>query len=399
MIGAQPIDRKARWYEDGQAGKKNRGLSYDHNTKFDKGFARMSHPYPDVCARVTVVMAVLNEAQFIEETLASLQAQSTRGFDLEILVVDGMSQDDTRDKVAALATADPRIKLMSNPSGHTPAAFNIGLRAASGKYVCIMGAHAAYDRDYIAVCLEELLAHDAVGCSGKVVTAPANNSLQARLVAWAAGHPFASSSRSVRTQPEGFADTVPFPVMRKQALLDLGGYNERLLRNQDNDMNQRLRAQGFQLYVTGRTRCRYFARPSVASFLQYGFRSGLWNAFSLKQNPASLGLRHLAPLGFVGALFALLATFLMCLSARSPYIRPVGLTLLALVATHLAAGTLAGLQVAVQQKTLAALWLAPLILGFHCAYGLGTLRGLLPTSEFPAPVRLTAAPHSPRDPL
>src|SRR5262249_21748408 len=154
-------------------------------------------------------------------------------------------------------------KLFSNPARNTPAAFNIGLRAAAGQYVCIMGAHADYDPNYISVCLKELLAHDAVGCSGKVVTAPANSSRQARLVAWVLGHPFASSTRSVRTQPEGYVDTVPFPVLYKQALLDAGGYNERFFRNQDNDMNQRLRALGYKLYATHKTTCRYFARPTI----------------------------------------------------------------------------------------------------------------------------------------
>src|SRR5215472_13309090 len=207
-------------------------------------------PGARVC--VSVVMPVRNEARFIEATLKSLQGQSTPNSDLEILVIDGMSEDDTQQKITAVCAKDARVRLLSNPSRHTPAALNLGLRAASGDYVCIMGAHASYDSDYIAVCLQELLAHDAVGCSGKIATAPANSSLQARLVAWAASHPFASSTRSMRTQPEGYADTVPFPVFRKQALLDAGGYNARLIRNQDNDMNQRLRALGFKLYVTAK---------------------------------------------------------------------------------------------------------------------------------------------------
>src|SRR5262249_20914634 len=161
-----------------------------------------------------------NEGRFIEATLRSLRMQKTPGFHLEILVVDGMSDDDTRQKVASLASKDKRIKLISNPARYTPAALNLGIRAAAGEYVCIMGAHASYDLDYISICLEELIEHDAVGCSGKIVTAPADSTLQARLVAWALAHPFASSSGSVRTQKEGFVDTVPFPIMRKQALLD-----------------------------------------------------------------------------------------------------------------------------------------------------------------------------------
>lgn len=341
---------------------------------------------------VSVIMPTLNEGQFIERALRSLQAQQAEGLDLEFVVVDGMSEDGTQQRVAALAGGDPRIKLLVNPARHTPGALNIGLRAAAGEFVCIMGAHAAYDQDYISVCLQELLEQQAVGCSGKVVTAPADYSLQARLVAWAAASRFASSSRSVRTQPEGYADTVPFPVMRKQNLLDLGGYNERLLRNQDNDMNHRLRARGLRLYVTGKTRCRYYARPDVRSFLQYAFRSGQWNAISLRTNAASLGLRHLIPLAFVTVLLALLGTSLASAALGNALAAAVASSaLLAMMVCHLLVGAASGFGIALRERTSAPLLIAPVILAFHCFYGLGTLRGIL----FPQGASAVRAPRMP----
>jgi hypothetical protein len=240
-----------------------------------------------------------------------------------------------------------------------------------------MGAHASYNADYISVCLQELLAHDAIGCSGKLITAPADSSRQARLVAWAAGHPFASSSRSVRTQPEGYADTVPFPVFCKYALLAVGGYDERLVRNQDNDMNQRLRALGYKLYVTAKTQCRYYPRPCVRSFLRYAFQSGQWNAVSLRANPISLGVRHLVPMVFVTVLLILAAIALAGLSSHGLFDRIAALALGAILGSHLGIGSIAALHVGLHQRTLTALWLVPLILAFHVSYGLGTLIGLL----------------------
>src|SRR5215469_4205390 len=154
-----------------------------------------SPPAPAARVRVSVVMPVLNEGRFIEATVESLQAQSTPSFDLEILVIDGMSQDDTRAKVTLVCAKDPRVRLLSNPSRNTPAALTLGLRAASGDFVCIMGAHASYDSDYITVCLQELIAGGAAGCSGRIETAPGDASLQVRLVAWVAAHPVASSPR------------------------------------------------------------------------------------------------------------------------------------------------------------------------------------------------------------
>jgi GT2 family glycosyltransferase len=91
----------------------------------------------------------------------------------------------------------------------------------------------------------------------------------------------------VRTQHEGFVDTIPFPVMRKAALLEVGGYDEALLRNQDNDMNQKLRAKGHRLVLTEKVHCLYYARSSLAELWRWGYQSGLWNAVSLRRNPAS----------------------------------------------------------------------------------------------------------------
>jgi succinoglycan biosynthesis protein ExoA len=326
--------------------------------------------------RVSVIMPVFNEGPFIAGALRSLQGQLTPNFDLEILVIDGMSTDDTCQKVKEVCAQDSRLRLLRNPSRYTPAALNLGLRSARGEYVGILGAHASYDPDYIAVCLQELLAHDAAGCSGKLITAPTDASFQARLVAWTMAHPFASSSRSVRTQPEGYADTVPFPVMQKRALLAAGGYNERLVRNQDNDMNQRLRASGLKLYLTAKTRCVYYARSDIKSFLKHAFSSGLWNAWSLKQNPECLSLRHFAPLAFV-TLLLILASLALGSWATGTGSRTSVLLLAAIFAAHLGAGAAAGVVVGLREKTAIALWLAPLILAFHCAYGLGMLRGFL----------------------
>ena len=118
-------------------------------------------------------------------------------------------------------------------NGLTPHAFNTGLRESTGDYVCILGSHASYDRDYVRVCLEELERTGATGCSGRVILEPAGDSLAAQLSAWTLGSPFASSGRSFRTAPQGFADTIPYPVFRRQPLVELGGYNERLLVAED----------------------------------------------------------------------------------------------------------------------------------------------------------------------
>src|SRR5215210_6436847 len=99
---------------------------------------------------VSVLVPVRNEAAGIRETVAAMQAQRFPGR-LEFLFVDGRSEDATRETLEELARDDPRIRLLDNPAREVTPALNIGLRAATGRYVARMDAHALYPPDYLAV--------------------------------------------------------------------------------------------------------------------------------------------------------------------------------------------------------------------------------------------------------
>jgi succinoglycan biosynthesis protein ExoA len=328
---------------------------------------------------VSIIVPAYNEAEHIATTLRSLLAQSRALLEFEILVIDGGSSDDTVVRVTPFL-ADTRVKLLGNPARSAPAAFNLGLHAATGEYVCILGAHASYSQDYLEQCYLELLAHDAVGCSGQVMTVPANDSTSAKLAAWCLGNAFASSTNSVRTHAAGFAQTIPYPLFRKAALLDQGGYNELLVRNQDNDINQRLRAAGHRLYLTAKTQATYFARANVKSLCSYAFRTGKWNALTLRINPACMKIRHFVPLLFVIGLAGLVSAVLIAKSTHHPAALPL-LALSLTLAGHLLFGSITGIQTAIRERSIAALLLPLVILGFHLAYGLGTLAGVFSLSR------------------
>jgi succinoglycan biosynthesis protein ExoA len=324
---------------------------------------------------ISVIIPVLNEAAHIEAALRSVLGQDVPGCSLEIFIIDGGSNDGTRDIVQRCARVYPVVKLIDNPGRTTPKALNIGLRASAGDYVCIFGAHASYPTDYIRVCMEELKAKHAAGCSGRLITASAGTALSARLVAWCLAHSFTSSRSSVRTHPGGYVDTIPFPVMEKQILLEAGGYDETLDRNQDNDMNQRLRACGHKLYLTPRTQATYYARPGVKSLLHYAYNTGWWNGTTVRLSFAAMSLRHFVPLAFVLVLLVLGCVAIYSFSVRhSP---GIGLVLLGvIVAAHFLIGTWAGIETALRERSAAALLIPPLILAFHLAYGAGTARSL-----------------------
>jgi glycosyltransferase involved in cell wall biosynthesis len=331
---------------------------------------------------VSVILATCNEARSIDACLESILSQHTTcprtgGFDIEVLAVDGLSHDGTLETLDHCAAMDQRLRVIPNERQRTPFAFNLGLQHARGEFVCILGAHSLYRRDYIATCLDELLAHEAAACGGRVLTVPADNTLGARLCAWTMSHPFGSSGKSFRTQPEGPVDTVNYPVMRRDLALSVGGYDEDMLRNQDNDLNQKLRSAGHILWCTWKTHCLYFPKRSVRHLLRYAYTNGYWNALSLRKNAASMSIRHFVPFLFVLCLLAgiLLAASGAWWAALHPLLAFI--PLLALLCAHIFLGTVAALQLSVRERTLDPLWLPPVLLGFHIAYGAGTLSGLV----------------------
>jgi glycosyltransferase involved in cell wall biosynthesis len=332
---------------------------------------------------VSVVLATYNEAEHVQKCMESLLAQETSGFDLEILAVDGGSTDGTREYLEGIAAKHPAVRVLFNQKRRAPFAFNIGTREARGQYVCIFGSHTIYKKDYISVCLQELIAKCAGGCGGRVLTEPASDSLEARLVACGMAHPFGSSGKSFRTQPEGFADTVNYMIVRKDALIEAGGYSEALLRNQDNDLNQKLRANGHRLFCTWKTQCIYHPKGTIRELFRYGYLNGYWNFISFRENSASMGLHHFVPFFFVlGLLSSVLMSFAGLVSSN-PSLRPLALAFPVLLVLHLSAGALAALQVLVQRRFIGALWLPLIFLGFHFAYGLGTFIALATRASVP----------------
>jgi succinoglycan biosynthesis protein ExoA len=333
---------------------------------------------------VSAIIAVRNEERHIESVLKSLRQQDAPDFDLEFIVVDGDSNDGTRGLTERIAAADCRVKLVINKDRNTPKAFNLGLHSARGEYVCILGAHTIYARDYIAICLQELKGSGAVGCSGCAWVCASGEGLQARLVAWALAHPFGTSTRSMRTRGAGFADSIPYPVFLKKALIEVGGYDNQLHRNQDNDICQKLRAQGRTLYMTDKTSCEYFVSPTLMSLSRYAFKTGFWNFISLKINPASMALRHFVPAAFVAMVILSLMAFTLSFGATGDIKAVLRSSILLVTLIYSLASLAAAGQIAFRQRSIHALLLPVGFLVLHFSYGIGTLTAMAKNARPPA---------------
>lgn len=324
---------------------------------------------------ISIISPVFNEEKYIHQTIKSFLEQEHTSFDVEILLCDGMSTDKTRDIIKSYAEQYANIRLIDNPKRKTPFAFNIGIKEARGEYVAILGAHSAYNKNYLQACYNELIATNSIACSGRVITQSAFDTLEAKLCEWAMLSQFGVSGNSFRLMKEGYTHSVNFPVVKKEALLSLGGYNEMLERNQDNDMNQRLIDAGYQLYCTWKTKCFYRPPATLNKLFKYGYRGGFWNAKSFFAHKKSMRIHHFIPFFFV---VALLTTFTLgvveFVLGKSSYF----FSLFSLIVFfHLLAGLFFSAISLKYESDSRKIFLPFVFFLFHFSYGWGTVKGFV----------------------
>jgi cellulose synthase/poly-beta-1,6-N-acetylglucosamine synthase-like glycosyltransferase len=265
----------------------------------------------DYLDTVSVVIPCYNEERFIVKALESLSDQYDPEH-YEIIVVDGMSDDQTRAQIAEFSRAHPEIsvRIVDNPARNIPTALNLGVQNARGEIIARMDAHAVPPKGYIHRCVEVLNQH-GVGVVGMPCNIrPGTSTLMAQAIASAVSHPFGIGDAKYRLSESQLAresvDTVAFSCFRKPLWRELGGFNEDLLTNEDYDFNYRVRRSGWQVILDRSGHCDYFARSTLSQLSQQYRRYGHWKAQMVKLHPASIKLRHLVAPAFVVSIVLLL---------------------------------------------------------------------------------------------
>lgn len=242
---------------------------------------------------VTVVIPMLDEDGFIGPCLEGFLAQSYGAEHLEILVVDGGSTDGSRETVLALASEHPQVRLVDNPRRLAAAAANIGIAEASGEVMCFLSAHGVPEPDYVETSVRLLLDLDAAGVGGRYLhigTEP-----RSRAVGLAMSSPFGMASPHRSSGERGEVDTISHPTFRRQALVDAGGYDETLLRNEDYELNYRVRRNGGRLIFCPEISSVYRPRGSLTALRRQFFAYGRWKATVMLRHPRATRPRHLVP--------------------------------------------------------------------------------------------------------
>jgi succinoglycan biosynthesis protein ExoA len=317
---------------------------------------------------VTAVIPCRNERAHIEACLRSVLAQHGLPGGLEVIVVDGMSNDGTREILARLASKDDRLRVFDNPGRITSRAMNIGIRHARGQFIAIMGAHNQYASDYLSASLR-VSSETAADNVGGSMTCRGETWLQ-RAIAAAHHSPFSvGGARWHDVSYEGPADTVFGGFYRREVFQRIGRFDESLLRNQDDELNLRLVLAGGKIWHSPAIRSSYCPRANLGAlfcqYLQYGY----WKVAVIKKHHRPASLRHLVPGVFVLslAILPLLAVFFGSL-----------IFLWLALLTAYATANLGASLITAARSTWRFLPVLPLVFGcYHFGYGIGFLRGVI----------------------
>lgn len=310
---------------------------------------------------VSIVIPVRNEVANIEATLRSIREQDYAG-PLEVVIADGMSDDGTRALLDTIVAADPHIRYLDNPTGRTPNGLNIAIGASQGSIIVRCDGHAELASDYISTAVSIMEETGAVNVGG--IQAAAGITWTQRAIAYAMSSRIGVGNARFHYGGEpGPVDTVYLGVFRRDALLEVGMFDETLTRNQDYELNIRLRENGGIVWFDPRLSVVYRPRSSLRGLWSQYYQYGTWKRLVVKMHPESTKLRQLIPPLFVIALLISLAL------AFTP-LRPWSLLVPGAYILMLAAATVALL---LKTRDHAALGFPAAVATMHLSWGLAFL--------------------------
>lgn len=320
--------------------------------------------------KVSVIVPCRNEERYISKCLDSVLATTYPKEFLEIIIVDGNSIDRTPEIVKEYISKFDFIRLLENPKKIVPVAMNIGIEASKGDTIIRLDAHAIYQDDYISTLVEWKSKLKAANIGTVMQTSIMNNNNKSVSIKKVLSHKLGVGNGLFRIGIDKplEVDTVPFGCFDKKVLQKVGGYDERLIRNQDIELNKRIKNAGGKVFLIPFSKCIYFARETWTKLFKNNYRNGFWNIKTvyITKQFSSLGIRHFVPLMFI---LSLIVPILLSLIY-------VPFAFVALFSLLLYILTLVMVILKMDRSETTMVHLLTTFIILHISYGLGSLLGI-----------------------
>lgn len=320
---------------------------------------------------VSVVIPARNERRHIETCLASVVQQDYPADRLEVIVVDGRSDDGTRQwLMTEMKQRWPQVIVLDNSGRSAARGLNIGIREAKGQVLILLSAHAVVAPDFVTANVDALEETGADVTGGPLETV--GEGLVGEAIALALSNPFGAADSLFRySQREQWVQSVAFGAYRRRVFERTGVFDETLPRCIDDDFNYRLVDNGGKLWLTPRVKSRYYSRSSFATLFRQYLNSGTWKTEVLRKQPRQTRLRHLGPGLFVAATAVT--------AVLSPFRRQFAVPFLLLLGVYAAVSLIVSALIAARKGVRYFLLLPLAFACIHFGYGLGLWRGIWET--------------------
>ncbi len=317
---------------------------------------------------VSLILPIRNEATHIRGCLQSIAQQDFPHEQMEIIIADGLSTDDTKEVVEAFKPSDIPLIWLDNPGKIVPTGLNLAIRQARGEIIIRVDGHTILAPDYVRECVRALQRSKAENVGGRMK--PVGKNTFGKAVAMATSSPFGiGGGRFHYSTQEEWVDTVYLGAWPKEVFKKVGLFDEELVRDQDDEFNYRLRERGGKIILNPEIQSVYTTRSTPLSLWKQYFQYGFYKVRVLQKHPLQMSFRQFVPPVFVlSLLMALLLTVFL----------PWGWIVLALTAGSYLAANLAASILTASKKGWKHLWLLPVTFAIlHLSYGSGFLWGLV----------------------
>ena len=242
---------------------------------------------------ISVILPIRNEEKYLADAVSAILAQHYDG-KLEVILAVAPSTDKTLEIAQQLHINDPRVVIVDNPTGRTAAGLNLAIAASQYSIIVRVDGHSNIPSNYCQLVSEILEKTGAVNVGG--VMAAEGQSLFQRSVARAMRSPLGvGASRFHVGGSAGEVDTVYLGAFRKEALVAIGGFDERFTRAQDWELNFRLRQAGGVIYFDPRLIVTYRPRSTIKALAKQYFEYGRWRRVISRRHQGTINYRYLAP--------------------------------------------------------------------------------------------------------
>lgn len=325
--------------------------------------------------KVSFIIVALNAEESISYSLNSLVMQDYPHGKIEVILVDGLSIDRTKDLMRDFAEVDngfEKVLVLDNPKKILAAGWNVALKEVTGDIVLRVDAHTKFPSDFISKNVECISSGKDI-CGGKVISILEKDTQLNRLLLEAENSMFGGGFTFFRRgEVARYTNTLAFAAYRKEVFDRVGKYDERLVRTEDNEMHYRMRKAGFKFFFDPAIQSCRFCRSSFKKLLKQKYLNGYWVGLTMGIAPKAFSIFYIVPLLF---LIALVFCILFCI------VSPILLILL--LSAYGLVLLLAFVFAIIKDKFYPALLLLPFVIFcLHVVYGTGTLVGVIKSPSF-----------------